>query len=55
MMRKVGIIIIWFVVAACVCILVTLPINLQTQLIASVTVVAIMSSSNSCTARGDGG
>ena len=42
-MRKVGIIIIWFVVAACVCILVTLPINLQTQLIASVTVVAIMS------------
>jgi cellulose synthase (UDP-forming) len=41
-MRKAVSVIIWIIVAVCVFTLVTLPINLQTQLIASVTVVAIM-------------
>jgi cellulose synthase (UDP-forming) len=41
-MHKARSILIWAVVALCVVVLVTLPVNLQTQLIASITVVAVM-------------
>ena len=41
-MRKTASILIWMIVAVCVLTLITLPINLQTQLIVSVTVVVIM-------------
>jgi len=41
-MHKARSILIWAVVAVCVITLVTLPVNLQTQLIASITVVAVM-------------
>ena len=41
-MHKARSILIWAVVAICVVALVTLPVNLQAQLIASITVVAVM-------------
>lgn len=41
-MRKAGIIIFWAIASLCVIALVTLPINLQTQLIASIAVVTFM-------------
>ncbi|WP_457299863.1 glycosyltransferase, partial [Phyllobacterium sp. P5_D12] len=41
-MRRLGIIIIWMFMSICVLLLVTLPVNLQTQLIAGATVLAIM-------------
>ena len=41
-MRKFIIIIIWMFMSACVLLLVTLPVNLQTQLIAGATVLFIM-------------
>jgi hypothetical protein len=41
-MHKARSILIWAVVALCVIVLVTLPVNLQAQLIASITVVAVM-------------
>ncbi|WP_455274025.1 UDP-forming cellulose synthase catalytic subunit [Rhizobium herbae] len=41
-MRKAGIILFWAIASLCVIALVTLPINLQTQLIASIAVVTFM-------------
>jgi cellulose synthase (UDP-forming) len=41
-MRRLGIIIIWMFTSICVLLLVTLPVNLQTQLIAGATVLSIM-------------
>lgn len=41
-MRKAAIVVIWIIVAISVFTLITLPINIQTQLIVSVTVIAIM-------------
>jgi cellulose synthase (UDP-forming) len=41
-MRKAGSVLIWILVSICVLTLVTLPVNLQTQLIVSVAVVAIV-------------
>ena len=41
-MRKMGIILFWGIASLCVIALVTLPINLQTQLIASIAVVTFM-------------
>ena len=41
-MHKARSIFIWAVVSLCVIVLITLPVNLQTQLIASITVVTIM-------------
>ncbi len=41
-MRKAGIILFWAIVSFCVILLITLPINLQTQLIASLVIVTAM-------------
>jgi cellulose synthase (UDP-forming) len=41
-MHKARSILIWAVVSLCVIVLITLPVSLQTQLIASITVVAFM-------------
>lgn len=41
-MNRIGTVAIWAVVTICVIALIALPINLQTQLIASITIVAIM-------------
>ena len=41
-MRKAGNVVIWALVSLCVIALITLPVNLQTQLIASITVVTLM-------------
>ena len=41
-MRKIRTIVVWVVVSLCVLTLLTLPVNLQTQLVISVTVIIIM-------------
>ena len=41
-MRKARSVIIWAVVSLCLIVLITLPVNLQTQLITSITVVTVM-------------
>lgn len=41
-MRKARSVVIWAVVSLCMIVLITLPVNLQTQLITSITVVTVM-------------
>lgn len=41
-MNRIGTVAVWAVVTLCVITLITLPINMQTQLIASITIVALM-------------